>query len=89
MVREINTKLREGESPDQVLLYLASVYGQGILVESSNPILEKGKGWDIGLPLQILGFSGALYVAYKLGQRSKGGEKESQEREWKLRERER
>jgi cytochrome c-type biogenesis protein CcmH/NrfF len=88
MVGEIETKLKKGESPDQILVYLESVYGQGILVERGNPVFEQKEGWDIGFPLQVLGFLGALYIAYKLGQRSKGGKK-SREGRWELKERRR
>jgi len=102
MVREINAKLEEGNTPEQTLLYLASVYGSAILMESGisveNLDIENSniESSNIqGIPFQILGFFGALYVAYKLGQRSgRNGSGKTQEcresqkaqDEWDLRE---
>jgi cytochrome c-type biogenesis protein CcmH/NrfF len=91
MIREINTKLEKGDTPNQVLLYLASVYGPSILIESKKgkpPSEQKEQRNNMeSLPFQILGLSGALYIAYKLGQRSKRDDaRESQDRNWNLKE---
>jgi|Deesub1362A_J573_1020465.scaffolds.fasta_scaffold00572_9 hypothetical protein len=80
MISEINDKLEAGESTDRVLMYFASVYGSQILIGSSqgsqvnmkasNSSQSENGVQNFSLPFQILGFLGAIYISYKLGQMS-------------------
>jgi|Deesub1362B_J571_1020462.scaffolds.fasta_scaffold00077_52 cytochrome c-type biogenesis protein CcmH/NrfF len=78
-VEDIIKKLESGENPDQILMGLVSLHGPSILVKNDKRTYsERTNNVDM-FPFYLIGIGGAVFVAYKLGQ------KKSDRRNWKVR----
>ncbi len=73
-IKDIKGMLEGGENPDKILMSLASRYGPSILVKNGEQIHSKKTNSIDTLLLYLIGIGGAVFVAYKLGQRKSNKE---------------